>query len=117
MATPGDVFFSDMPYPDGNTWVSKERPLLVLAVYGSATSQVAVMCMITSSPRRVANAGPNDVLVNDFTAAGLTKVSVIRPQRILTLDSQALGRRVGAVSPAALAQAQTVAKNFINSVM
>lgn len=114
MAKPGEIYYSDMPYPEAGIWVNKQRPLLVLAVYGNQTSQVALMCMITSSPKRVSKPRKSDVLIEDWEAAGLSKASLIAPHRILTLDAAVLARVLGSVSEKNLADAQSRLRAFVN---
>jgi mRNA-degrading endonuclease toxin of MazEF toxin-antitoxin module len=116
MVQPGDVHYCDMPYPDGKTWKSKDRPMLVVAVYGQGASQVALMVMVTSSPKRVADAAKyGNVPVANWLAAGLTQTSVTMPKRLLTLDTNALGKRIGHVDSAHLAQVKAKVRQFLST--
>ena len=115
MAKPGEIYYSDMPYPEAGVWVKKQRPLLVLAVYGNQTSQAALMCMITSSPKRLLRPRKSDVLIEDWEAAGLSKASLIAPQRLLTLDAAVLVRVLGTVSEQNLADAHDKLRAFVNN--
>lgn len=112
-ASPGDIFYTDMPYPDGQTWTSKDRPMLVLATYGRPDMPVCLLCMVTSSPARTGKLRTGDVPIVNLVGTGLIKPSVIRTHRILTLDSSALGSRIGAVDSFTLQQARTMAKTYL----
>ena len=84
----GEVFLCQFPFTSGVA--SKIRPALVLF---DLTSDVMI-CRITS----VLRAGPLDVTLNDWQAAGLLKPSIARLDRIVTAEKSVLLRRLGVLS-------------------
>jgi mRNA interferase MazF len=93
----GEIFICRFPFTSGA--MSKPRPALVLFDLGSDV----VLSRITSS----AHAGPLDIAVNDWSAAGLAKPSVIRLNRIVTAETTLLGNRLGELTPADKVAVQT----------
>ena len=89
----GEIFICQFPFTSGSG--SKVRPALVLFDF----QQDAVICRVTSVPR----AGPLDVTLNDWQAAGLLKPSVARLDRLVTAEKTIFLRRLGVLSPADLA--------------
>jgi mRNA interferase MazF len=85
----GEVFICQFPFTSGAT--SKIRPALVLF----DLRQDAIICRITSLPK----AGPLDVTLADWRAAGLLKPSVARLDRIVTAERTVFMRRLGTLSP------------------
>ena len=81
----GDVFICQFPFTSGAS--SKIRPVLVLFDLPSD----AIICRITSIP----HAGPLDVPLNDWRAAGFLKPSVARLDRIVTAERTVFVRRLG----------------------
>ncbi len=66
------------------------RPALVLF----DLQQDAIICRVTS----VARAGPLDVTLLDWEAAGLLRPSVVRLDRIVAAEKSVFLRRLGVVS-------------------
>jgi hypothetical protein len=91
---PGCVVWASIPFAD-DPMVSKTRPAVVVRVTGR---EVAVL-PLTSSAREVVRLSNEYVLVEDWTAAGLT-----RPcrawRRVATVDLMDVTLRVGELSPA-----------------
>jgi mRNA interferase MazF len=86
----GDVFICQFPFTSGVT--SKVRPALVLF----DLQQDAIICRVTG----VLHAGPLDVTLKDWQAAGLLKPSVARLNHIVTAEKSIFLRRLGALSAA-----------------
>jgi len=87
----GEVFLCQFPFTSGAA--SKVRPALVLFDLGPD----ALICRVTSVPR----AGPLDVALTDWRAAGLLKPSVARLDRLVTAErSVVFLRRLGVLSAA-----------------
>ncbi|MBM3880553.1 MAG: type II toxin-antitoxin system PemK/MazF family toxin [Verrucomicrobia bacterium] len=84
----GEVFICQFPFTSGAT--SKLRPALVLF----DLRQDAIVCRITS----VLHAGPLDVPLTDWQAAGLLKPSVARLDRLVTAERTVFARRLGALT-------------------
>ncbi len=94
----GEVFISQFPFTSGAT--SKLRPALVLF----DLPQDAIVCRITS----VLHAGPLDVPVTDWQAAGLLKPSVARLDRLVTAERTVFVRRLGVLTADDLQKVRTV---------
>ena len=94
----GEVFICQFPFTSGAT--SKLRPALVLF----DLPQDAIICRITS----VLHAGPLDVPLTDWQAAGLFKPSVARPDRLVTAERMVFGRRLGVLTADDVQRVRTV---------
>jgi len=94
----GEVFICQFPFTSGAS--SKIRPALVLF----DLPPDAIICRITS----VLHAGPMDVPLNDWRAAGLLRPSVARLDRIVTAERTVLVRRLGLLSAADLHRVRDV---------
>jgi mRNA-degrading endonuclease toxin of MazEF toxin-antitoxin module len=84
----GEVFIVQFPFTSGA--LGKPRPVLVLFDLG----QDALICRVTS----VLRSDPLDVIITDWTQAGLAKPSVARLDRLVTAEKSVLGRRLGILS-------------------
>jgi mRNA-degrading endonuclease toxin of MazEF toxin-antitoxin module len=81
----GEIFLCRFPFTSGET--SKPRPALVLF-----DLRIDVLiCRITSAAR----AGPLDVPIAEWAAAGLAKPSIARLDRLVTAEKTLLVRRLG----------------------
>jgi len=69
---------------------TKLRPALVLFDF----QQDALICRVTS----VVRAGPLEVMLKDWHAAGLVRASVARLDRLVTAERTIFLRRLGALS-------------------
>ncbi len=94
----GEVFICQFPFTSGGA--SKTRPALVLF----DLPQDALICRITS----VLHAGPLDVRLTDWQAAGLLKPSVARLDRLVTAERTVLIRRLGVLTAGDLQRVRTV---------
>ena len=94
----GEVFICQFPFTSGAT--SKTRPALVLFDLPSDV----IICRITS----VLHAGPLDVRLTDWQAAGLLKPSVARLDRLVTAERTVLVRRLGVLTAGDLQRVRTV---------
>jgi mRNA interferase MazF len=94
----GEVFICQFPFTSGAT--SKLRPALVLF----DLPQDAIICRITS----VLHAGPLDVPLTDWQAAGLLKPSVARLDRLVTAERTVFVRRLGVLTADDLQRVRTV---------
>jgi mRNA interferase MazF len=86
----GEIFICQFPFTSGA--VSKPRPVLILF----DLQQDVLICRITSS----LHSGPLDILLADWTQAGLAKPSVARLDRLVTAEKTLLHRRLGTLSAA-----------------
>lgn len=94
----GEVFICEFPFTSGAT--SKLRPALVLF----DLPPDAIICRITS----VLHAGPLDVPLTDWQAAGLLKPSVARLDRLVTAERTVFVRRLGVLTAGDLETVRTV---------
>jgi mRNA interferase MazF len=81
----GEVFVCSFPFTSGQ--FSKTRPVLVLFDFGADV----LICRITSKNYST----PFDVIVNDWQRAGLLKPSVVRLNRLVTMEKNLLQQRIG----------------------
>ena len=88
----GDVYLYTFPFTSGET--SKVRPALVLF----DLVQDVIICRITSSRK----SAPLDVLLDNWSVAGLLKPSRARVDRVITADKRLLSKRLGQLSAADL---------------
>jgi mRNA interferase MazF len=74
-----------VPFPYTDRPVRQRRPALVIAA-GELVSAHGLLwlAMITSATNR---GWPGDVMVSDFSAAGLPIASIVRPAKIATIDA------------------------------
>jgi mRNA-degrading endonuclease toxin of MazEF toxin-antitoxin module len=84
----GEIFICQFPFTSGVT--SKPRPALLLF----DLQQDVLVCRITS----VLRSGPLDVLLADWTGAGLAAPLVARLDRVVMVEKTLLGRRLGVLS-------------------
>jgi mRNA interferase MazF len=94
----GEVFICRFPFTSGAT--SKIRPALVLF----DLPQDVIICRVTSVP----HAGPSDVPLTDWQAAGLLKPSVARLDRVVTAERTVLIRCLGVLTPGDLQRVRNV---------
>lgn len=86
----GEVYICQFSFTAGA--MSKIRPALVLF----DLQQDVLICRITSVHR----AGPLDIPLSDWQAAGLLRPSVARLDRIVTVERSIFIRRLGTLSTA-----------------
>ena len=95
----GEVFLCQFPFTSGAA--GKVRPALVLFDLGPD----ALICRVTS----VLRAGPLDVSLTGWRAAGLLKPSVARLDRVVTAERSAVFlRRLGVLNAADQAAVRAV---------
>jgi mRNA-degrading endonuclease toxin of MazEF toxin-antitoxin module len=94
----GEIFICQFPFTSGV--VSKVRPALLLF----DVQQDVLICRVTSAQR----AGPLDVLLVDWHAAGLLRPSVARLDRVVTAERTVLIRRLGVLSSNDMESVRTV---------
>jgi mRNA-degrading endonuclease toxin of MazEF toxin-antitoxin module len=84
----GELFLCQFPFTSGTA--AKLRPALVLFDF----QQDALICRVTS----VVRAGPLEVMLSDWQAAGLLRASVARLDRLVTAERTVFLRRLGALT-------------------
>jgi len=87
----GDVVV--LPFPFSDLSSSKKRPALVTAVL---ENNEIILCQITSQARL--DKYSIILLSNDFKRGGLNLTSVVRPNRIFTVEKSIVLYRIGSVN-------------------
>lgn len=88
-----DVVRLTFPYVEGHD--AKKRPALIVSTEPlTANYRVLWAMMITTAKGGTL---PEDIRINDPTAAGLPEDCVIRPSRLFTISKDLLDRRLGAI--------------------
>ena len=83
-----DLVLAEVPFEDCAE--SKIRPVLIVD-----NEAYLVRCFgVTSNPSR-----PEDYVIKEWKAAGLRKPSAIRVQRIIALDADFVGYKIGHLQP------------------
>jgi len=99
----GDVVLALIPYIDGTG--GKRRPVLV--VQSNQFNQTAldtIVAAISTNLRGVGQA--NQLLIDPATepTSGLVQPSVVRCDRLFTIDQRSVGRTIGSLSAATMQQ-------------
>lgn len=100
--TAGSVALVAFPFSAREPQPFKNRPVLVVAAFGTPPDQVVLTVMITSNERRVARPGPGDIRIEAWQEAGLALPSVIRTRRLWTAEQRDMGRVLGRVDATVL---------------
>ena len=99
----GDVALVRFPFADVDS--TKKRPALVLAATTrSARYRLATVAMITSQIEALKLDG--DVLLGDWTGAGLLHPSLLRTAKVATIDAELVDKTIGKLSAADLRAAR-----------
>jgi len=85
---PGDLCLAEILFTSGEA--AKVRPALVLCL----DAEDCVVCLITSVGPR----GERDVVLQDWSQAGLLRPSTCRIGRLTTIEKRLLIRRIGRIS-------------------
>lgn len=97
---PGDVVLVRFPFAE--LAATKKRPALVLASTArSPRNRLVTLAMITSQVEALRL--PGDVVLADWTAAGLLHPSLLRMAKVATIDGQLVDRPIGRLSERDLA--------------
>lgn len=89
----GEVLLAWLAFSDGQG--TKRRPVLVVHDFGNDDLLVVP---ISSQPVRV----PADVALSEWQRAGLRLPSVVRAEKLATIEKSCVARRLGALPPAEL---------------
>lgn len=82
-----------VPFPFSDKDISKTRPAIVLSK--DKGSELLVCCMVTSAK---ASSFELDFTVNDIPPTGLPKSSVVRVEKIFTIDKRLILNKEGQLS-------------------
>jgi mRNA interferase MazF len=85
MPKPGEIWVAEIPFTNGSA--SKLRPVLILWIDG----RDAVVAAVTSAPSRRST----DVILKEWTAAGLRVASTVRLSRLDCLEQSLFRKRLG----------------------
>jgi mRNA interferase MazF len=105
---PGDVVV--VPFPFSDRLAEKRRPALVVSGRELVDAGVVWLLMITSAQRGVED---HDLVIDDLSAAGLTRPCVVRPTKIACIEPSRILRRAGRLSPALSKSVLRRARSFI----
>jgi mRNA interferase MazF len=103
MPLPGEFWLADIPFTSGAA--SKLRLVLVL---WTDASDVVVSAVTSAQPRSA-----TDVVLQNWTLAGLRVASTVRLSRLDCLEQSLLRRRLGVISAADAVQLKRVWANEI----
>jgi mRNA interferase MazF len=79
----GDIVKVPFPYTDRPT--RQRRPALVVSTRRVQSLGLLWVAMVTSAENR---AWPDDVAIDDLSAAGLPAASIVRPIKLATIDAR-----------------------------
>ena len=103
MPQPGEVWLADIPFTSGGA--SKLRPILVL---WTDAGDVVVAAITSAQPRSA-----TDVVLQNWSAAGLRVASTVRLSRLDCLEQNLLRRRLGVIAQSDAGQLTRVWTNEI----
>ena len=106
--SPGDVLLVPVMFSDGSG--QKKRPVVVVHDGGDADLLVAP---VTSQAARSAH----DVLVANWQRAGLRLPSIVRLEKLATVEKTTVVRRMGQLAPDDWEKAKTVLKQFFADIL
>jgi len=104
----GEVLLATVPFSDGSGL--KKRPILVVHDLGDADLLVVP---VTSHPPRSAE----DVVVNDWSGAGLRLPSTARMAKLATLAKTSVARPMGRLAPGDEHNLRGVLSRFFATVL
>lgn len=93
----GEVYV--VPFLYSSQQRSKRRPACVASVPAYNAGPDVVVAMITSSRSRLASPGLGDVVLRDWSGAGLLQESVVRAGRLLVVERTLVKGPVGSLAP------------------
>jgi len=103
----GDVVLVWFPFSSKEPVPYKKRPVLVLGDHGQPPSQVVIVVMITGSGERLKRPRTGDVLISDWSAAGLWKESTVRTHRLWSAEGRDIEKRLGSVDQSVVDDVKT----------
>jgi mRNA interferase MazF len=86
-----------VPFPYADRLAEKRRPALVISNNKLAAHGLIWVAMITSAGNEPWS---SDVVIADFTRAGLPAASVVRPGKIACIEPSRIDRRIGRLGKA-----------------
>lgn len=91
---PGDVALVYFPFSYREEEPFKKRPVVVVGCTqpGELGDHAVLVAQVTSNPDRVNNPGQGDVIVENWRAAGLDRISVVRARRLWTPEPRDFAR-------------------------
>lgn len=88
-----------VPFPFADLSATKKRPCLVLAAASvRSLGRFLVVAMITSNLTGLSF--PHDVAISDVKAAGLPKPSLVRVDKLVTIEEKIIFKQLGMLSSA-----------------
>ncbi len=106
--SPGEVLLVPVVFSDGSG--HKKRPVVIVYESGDADLLVAP---ITSQVAR----SPRDVPVVNWQRAGLRLPSVVRLEKLATVEKSTVVRKIGHLAPDDWEKAKTILKQFFADIL
>jgi mRNA interferase MazF len=106
--SPGDVLLVPVVFSDGSG--HKRRP--VVSVYDSGDADLLV-APITSQAAR----SPRDVPVLNWQQAGLRLPSIVRLEKLATVEKSTVVKKMGQLAPEDWKKVKTVLKQFFSDIL
>jgi mRNA interferase MazF len=107
----GEIWLVRFPFTDLSS--TKVRPAVVWAVFGEDAVVVGVFSTVPARPLR-----ETWVLIEegkpDFAQTGLAKTSVVKAEKLATVHSSVLQRRLGRLAPALMSRIGIVLKKALH---
>lgn len=108
MVRSGSVALLWFPFGPNESAPFKKRPVLVVHKSGTGAEQCVVCVMITGSEQRLRNLQATDLLVPDWSQAGLAKESAVRTNRFWGAEASHVERVLGQAPPEFTAKVRTM---------
>ena len=106
--TPGDVLLVPVLFSDGRGY--KKRPVVILYDNGDADLLVAP---VTSQLAR----SPRDVPVVNWQQAGLRLPSIVRAEKLATVDKSTVVRKIGHLMPIDWENVKAVLRQVLSDIL
>ncbi len=105
---PGDILLVPVVFSDGSG--HKKRPVVV--VYDSSDADMLV-APVTSQTAR----SPRDVAVVNWQRAGLRLPSIVRLEKLATVEKSTVIKRMGQLAPDDWNEMKTVLRQFFSEIL
>jgi mRNA interferase MazF len=109
----GEVVVVQVAFSDGTG--TKPRPALIVSDHSfhRALPDV-IVCPISSQPRYYSKPGPGDCPLRAWQDLKLRYASTVRVSKILSVDRQIIGRKLGILAPPDLARVESALRDALS---